>query len=51
VALATVILPRYELGKIAVELLVERIAAPKRSLPARCLPVRLEPGVSTAPPT
>jgi LacI family transcriptional regulator len=48
VPLATVILPRYELGKVAVELLLERIAAPKRSLPPRCLPVHLEPGVSTA---
>lgn len=50
VPLATVILPRQELGRVAVELLLQRIAAPKRSLPARCLPVRLEPGVSTAPP-
>jgi LacI family transcriptional regulator len=50
VPLATVILPRYDLGRVAVELLLERIAAPRRSLPARCLPVRLEPGVSTAPP-
>ncbi len=50
VPLATVILPRYDLGKVAVELLLERIAAPKRSLPARCLPVNLDPGISTAPP-
>lgn len=50
VTLATVILPRYDLGKVAVEMLVERIAAPKRSLAARVLPVRLEPGVSTAAP-
>lgn len=50
VPLATVILPRYDLGKVAVEMLVERIAAPKRSLPARCLPVTLEPGISTARP-
>lgn len=51
VPLATVILPRYELGKVAVELLVERIAAPKRSLPARCLAVRLDAGSSTASPS
>jgi LacI family transcriptional regulator len=50
VSLATVILPRYDLGKVAVEMLVERIAAPKRALAARALPVRLESGVSTAPP-
>jgi DNA-binding LacI/PurR family transcriptional regulator len=50
VPLATVILPRYDLGKVAVELLLQRIAAPKRSLPARALDVRLESGVSTARP-
>ncbi|HEX3134941.1 MAG TPA: LacI family DNA-binding transcriptional regulator [Planctomycetota bacterium] len=50
VPLATVILPRYELGKVAVELLVQRIASPRRSLAARALPSRLEAGVSTAPP-
>lgn len=50
VPLATVILPRYELGEVAVELLVERIASPKRSLASRVLAVRLEPGVSTATP-
>jgi DNA-binding LacI/PurR family transcriptional regulator len=50
VALATVILPRYDLGRVAVEMLLERIAAPKRVLPARCLPARLAAGVSTGPP-
>lgn len=50
VPLATVILPRYDLGKVAVEMLLERIAQPKRVLSARSLPVRLEPGISTAAP-
>jgi LacI family transcriptional regulator len=50
VPLATVILPRYDLGRVAVELLLERIANPRRSLPACSLPVRLEPGTSTAAP-
>lgn len=50
VPLATVILPRYDLGKVAVDMLLERIAAPKRSLQARCLQVKLVPGVSTATP-
>lgn len=50
VTLATVLLPRYDLGRVAVELLLERIAAPKRALPARCLPVRLAAGTSTAAP-
>ena len=50
VPLATVILPRYELGKVAVEMLLQRIASPKRSLPARALPVYLEAGASTASP-
>ncbi|MBC8132833.1 MAG: LacI family DNA-binding transcriptional regulator, partial [Deltaproteobacteria bacterium] len=50
VPLATVILPRYELGKVAVEMLMERIAAPKRTLAARALPVKLDLGMSTAPP-
>jgi LacI family transcriptional regulator len=49
VPLPTVILPRYELGKTAVELLIQRIARPKRSLPASCLPVRLAPGASAGP--
>lgn len=48
VPLATVILPRYELGKVAVELLLQRIAKPGRSLPARALDVHLELGTSTA---
>ncbi len=50
VPLTTVILPRYELGKVAVEMLVERIASPKRLVAARALAVRLEVGVSTAAP-
>ena len=48
VQLTTVLLPRYDLGRVAVELLLERIAAPARALPPRCLPVRLEPGMSSA---
>ncbi len=49
VQLTTVILPRYDLGKVAAELLLERIAEPKRSLPATCLPIRIEPGTSSGP--
>jgi DNA-binding LacI/PurR family transcriptional regulator len=47
---ATVLLPRYELGTVAVALLLERIAHPRRPLPARALPTRLDPGASTAHP-
>ncbi len=49
IPLTTVILPRFDLGKVAVELLLQRIAAPKRSLPACCLPVSLVQGQSSGP--
>ena len=46
VTMSTVLLPRFDLGLIAVELLLERIASPTRTLPARILPVRWLPGRS-----
>ena len=48
VTLATVTLPRFDLGQVAVEQLLQRIARPTRSLPPRCLPVRCSPGRSIA---
>ena len=50
VALTTVIIPRYELGQVAVQMLLERIADPRRELAPRALPCRLVVGETTGAP-
>lgn len=50
VDLATVILPRYDLGRVAVELLQERLADPRIKLAPRSLECHLHRGQSTAKP-
>ena len=46
-ALTTVIIPRYELGQVAVQMLLERITDPRRELEPRALPCRLVVGESS----
>lgn len=47
VALTTVIIPRYDLGSVAVQMLLERIADPQRELTPRALACRLVVGESS----
>lgn len=49
VAVTTVMIPRYDLGRVAVEMLLERIAHPRRELTPRVLPCRLQVGDGSGP--
>jgi len=48
--LTTMILPQREMGRQAVDMLIEKIENPDRALPPRALPFDLEVGDSVAPP-
>lgn len=47
-ALDTVIMPEYDLGRAAVEMLIQKIEAPGEPIPSRCLPLSLERGASSS---
>ena len=50
ISMATMLLPEQDLGRQAVEMLMEKIDEPQVSLPTRVLPFTLEPGETMAPP-
>lgn len=50
VTLTTMLIPEEEIGRIAVEMLVEKIARPKRLQPPRVVPFGFERGATSGPP-
>jgi DNA-binding LacI/PurR family transcriptional regulator len=50
VSIATVVIPRAELGRTAVRMLLQKIEAPARDLAPLALPLSFQPGETCAPP-
>lgn len=43
-------LPQYQIGREAVEMVLKRVANPRRHLPTRAVPLTLVPGATAGPP-